>query len=137
MSTIQKLITVGILIVFLFGCQEDQESEANPEPVIDVEFLSVEDELPKKANEWLQRSMKSGGVHNYSLEGEEYVYAQGFEQAKASYFYEEFDGRSHSTVQTTFLKGDELDEVLIRVKFNKEINSVTMDFIDDRDQFYN
>lgn len=134
------MFSVLVGLFFLVGCQQNTDDKANSDAVVHYEYLSLDEDYTEEINNWLSeaRRNKDEELYHLSLDnGEEYVYGKGYNKGKVRYTYEEFDGKNHSSIKATLLKGESTDEVFIRITSNKEVDSITLDMTDDATQFYN
>jgi len=122
----------------LIGCQQKTDDDNNE--IVSYEYLSLDKQYSNEINQWLHKAKKSTDERIYGIDsddGNQYVYAKGYKQAKVSYTYETFDGKVNSSIKATLLKGQDSDEVLIKITYNTDVDGITLDATDDKDQFYN
>ncbi|MCA0972207.1 hypothetical protein LCM20_16485 [Halobacillus litoralis] len=130
-----------MLILSLFiisGCHATPEQDTSRDEVVDYENLSLDEQYSDEVSHWLSQADESEGkLHHLSLaDGTEYVYAEGFTEAKVSYTYENHDGSIVSEVEATLLKGERNDHVFIKVTYPHNVDVVTLNAVEDQSQFY-
>ncbi|CQR48031.1 hypothetical protein BN1058_02373 [Paraliobacillus sp. PM-2] len=128
------------LLFFLLGCQQnfDNKTDQNSNAIIDYEYLSLDGEYSNEINNWLNkvRNDTDEDLNYLSLDnGKQYVYGRGYNKAKVSYTYEGFDGEINRSIKATLLKGENSEEIFIRITSDTDVDEITLDVTDDKKQF--
>jgi len=133
------VLLIILSLLFLFGCEQTSNQKTSSGAIVKYEYLSLDKQYSNKVNNWLSevRENASDLYHLSLADGVEYVYGKGYNQARVSYTYEDFEGKINRTVKATLLKGEKDDEVLIKITHETDVDGVTLEVIDDKAKFYN
>lgn len=138
----QKGILFSLLLglFFFIGWQSNSNEDTSSPSFVNYEYLSLDDEYSDEIDSWLRRVRNNpeNDLFHLSLEdGKEYIYGQGYTQAKVSHTYEDFDGNINRFVTATLLKEDSRNEILVEITYNSDVDGFTLNATDNKTQFYN
>ncbi|QOR64918.1 hypothetical protein IM538_13800 [Cytobacillus suaedae] len=114
------LMLVSLSLILIVGCQNN--ATVDEEPFIfsySLNNISVENE--SEVHRWLEdvKADEQSRIHSLgTIDGYEYFYAKGYSDASVTYQMQKKAKEDYRVIKANFKKGNEVNEVLIEVKYN-------------------